>query len=275
MNSTRFINWLAVACLSATIASCSDQQPNKISEQYTSPEPVASYESPPIPTPAPSPNWDEAEESTYYYIASVSEEDRAKGQAAGDVLAFRYLGTNGQSEHILARVANDGSIYHRAFCKDPCKIVRYEDGRRIAFERGSVIGAAFEDALAGRLEQKAQVKKRLVMSALDEAAWNRLGSGCACAFSLSRNSKPMFLAGGDDNLIVRPYGEDAICKLREGRMQEMFNGGTDLQCGGARIIVGVAGDIRSGEDGYSSPGKLSVSNASEERTWSGEWGCAC
>ena len=230
----------------------------------------------PPPTPTPSANWDEVEGSTYFYIAEVSEEDRQKGRAAGEVLAFQYQGLNDKTEHVLASLASDGSVVTRSFCKDPCKIIRREDGTRLGYSPGSIIGSAFQDAIAGRMVPATPPKKpRLVMAELSENAWTKLGSGCACQFSATSSSRPMFLAGGDDNLIVRPYGREAICRLKDSRMQEMFDGAADLQCGGARISVRKVGEAQSGEDGYSSQGKMTVSDNSEERSWSGSWSCGC
>jgi len=96
--------------------------------------------------------FDEEDHGTYYYIADISEENRKKGKAVGDVIGFRYLGKNDQGEHVLLQVTDDGSPIGKAYCTDPCKIIR-TGSRRMGFSADSIIGAAFEDAINGHLKE--------------------------------------------------------------------------------------------------------------------------
>lgn len=107
----------------------------------------------PIPVSAPSPPhfYDEQDGLVYSYIAAVSEEDRKKGKAAGDVVSYAYVGIR-NGKHVLARVGNAGRILGYSSCAKPCRIITLDDGERLAYNSDSIIGAAFADALAGRLE---------------------------------------------------------------------------------------------------------------------------
>lgn len=99
-------------------------------------------------------NYDEKEGRTYLYTTAVSDEDKAKGRAVGDVLMYQYLGKEG-GKHVLTQVGDNGAVISRSECSDPCRIIKSESHgvtNRIPYNTGSVIGAAFEDALNGRLE---------------------------------------------------------------------------------------------------------------------------
>lgn len=97
-------------------------------------------------------NYDERRGDTYYYIAAVSEEDKKKGLATGQVIAYQYLGTNSSGEHILANLRNNGTVSHRARCIKPCRIIDTDYGGKIAYSSISIIGSAFDDAFRGKLQ---------------------------------------------------------------------------------------------------------------------------
>lgn len=120
-----------------------------------------------LPAPAPMHNFVEEERGTYYYVAAVSEEDQKKGKATGDVVGYRYLGKNDKGQHVLVSVADNGRVITKAYCSEPCAIIRYGDGQRIAYNPGSIIGAAFQDAINGSL------KATLGKSASDQAIYPR------------------------------------------------------------------------------------------------------
>lgn len=99
------------------------------------------------------PNFDESEEGVYYYSVAVSETDKKDGKSAPDVVAFRYLGKNEKGEHIIGTIQmTTGQVIFKDYCKDPCKIIRGKDGKRIGYNPESIIGAAFQDAIAGHLK---------------------------------------------------------------------------------------------------------------------------
>lgn len=104
-----------------------------------------------VAAPRPSRNYDEKDGDSYLYVAAVSDEDLAKGKAAGDVVGFRYLGKLGR----LHRLQNSGTGAINV-CSEPCKIIKryYPSGEveRVGFNASSIIGAAFEDAFHGFLE---------------------------------------------------------------------------------------------------------------------------
>jgi hypothetical protein len=112
----------------------------------------------PQPPPPPSHRYSFKEGDAYGYIAAVSEEDRKRGKAAGDVLMFRYAGFWDNEFHLEELNAN-GDIVGVDTCAKPCVAIKsYEGGQidRVAYNPDSVIGAAFDDAMSGRLKRKAQ-----------------------------------------------------------------------------------------------------------------------
>jgi hypothetical protein len=99
----------------------------------------------------PAHNYDARDGVLYSYIAAVSEEERKEGVAAGDAFTFAYLGKR-EGKHVLVRVTADGRPIEEAYCGTPCRVITYANGRQLGFNEGSIIGAAFADATAGRLE---------------------------------------------------------------------------------------------------------------------------
>lgn len=131
-----------------------------------SPEPTLH----PTPTPQPSPahNYDERDGVLYSYVAAISEEDRKSGKAAGDVINFAYLGEE-NGVHVLVQVRPNGSIASRSTCRKPCRVITRDDGSQVGYNENSIIGAAFADALAGRLQQ-AQYRPNQVATPAPPAA---------------------------------------------------------------------------------------------------------
>lgn len=100
----------------------------------------------PVPPPAPPHNYSDKDGSTYYYVTAVSEEEAKTGKAAGDVASYRYGGKDDDGAHV---VFGYGTRYT---CSVPCKIIKTSDGRRLAYNEGSIIGAVFQDAIRGYLK---------------------------------------------------------------------------------------------------------------------------
>lgn len=108
----------------------------------------------PIQPPPPKRNYQFVENDTYGYVAGIPEDEVKKGKAAGDVLLFRYRGATA-GKFRLDRVDASGRLMDYAECSKPCIAIKSWYGNEVQlleFNRGSVIGAAFEDALAGRLK---------------------------------------------------------------------------------------------------------------------------
>lgn len=133
-------------------------------ERVPSPKTETSPPPPPLPPspPVPDHNYEERRGRDYLYVAAISEEDRIKGRAAGDVLTFRYFGLNENGQHVLASINPDGSVWRTASCKSQCRVIEYSDGRRIAYSPQSVIGAAFQDAFRGKLRVAGEAKEETV-----------------------------------------------------------------------------------------------------------------
>ena len=113
------------------------------------------------------------------------------------------------------------------------------------------------------------------LKAVTEADWRRLGSGCACTFSLSLRGSDLLIAGGDDVAIFRPNGSQRVCALQEEHLQAMFDGDARIDCGAARLLLKAYGEATPGFDGHSSAAKLTVLYDGSERVFDGQLGCAC
>ena len=104
-------------------------------------------------TPAkPTHNYSELQNGVYYYITGVSDNDKAAGKAAADVVGVKYLGQNNGGEYTLALISDDSSVVGKAYCRNPCVIVRTSSGQKFGAE-GTVISEAFADAIAGELDK--------------------------------------------------------------------------------------------------------------------------
>lgn len=138
------------------VAGCGDNRSTEDSpqgESLVAAAPSAATATRALP-PAPEPNFVDQEDGTYYYVTAVSEEDRKKGKATGDVVGFRYLGLNDDGHHTVAQVGRDGSIISESSCAIPCKIIKYPDGERLAYSPRSIIGGVYQDAMNGLLTPK-------------------------------------------------------------------------------------------------------------------------
>lgn len=99
----------------------------------------------------PSHYYDDRDGVFYSYIAAVSEEERKSGKRAGNVVTYAYLGVQ-DGRHVLARVTPNGSELGRSFCRSPCRVITHWDGSQVGYDEGSIIGAAFADAINGEME---------------------------------------------------------------------------------------------------------------------------
>ncbi len=105
------------------------------------------------PTP-PTPNYDEHEGDRYMYVSAVSEDDKKKGRAVGNVIQYRYLGEK-DGLYALAFVDDSGRELDREECRNPCRVIKTTTAGRVGYvpyDRSSIIGAAFEDAFNGFLK---------------------------------------------------------------------------------------------------------------------------
>jgi hypothetical protein len=122
---------------------------------------------PGVATPEPAPvvqkplhNYLKRDGMDYLYQSALSENARQAGQAAASVVALMYAGTRDGRHQLHMR---DGLRFTAFECANPCdviKVMSFVDAdyvrehvyvERLAFDPKSVIGAGFEDAIAGRL----------------------------------------------------------------------------------------------------------------------------
>lgn len=142
------MKYIQICLISALLAACSEKTP---SDAITGTDGDFSASSQPIIPAKPEKNYTEVEDKTYFYVGAVSEEDKNKGRAVGDVFSFRYFGTNKEGQHILALVTESGQVISKSRCGDPCSIIKSDNGERIPYDTSSIIGSAFQDALNGHL----------------------------------------------------------------------------------------------------------------------------
>lgn len=113
---------------------------------------AASAESVPIPKVH---NYQDRDGNTYEYVSAVSEDDRKKGKAVGNVSSFAYRGVV-DGVYRISAVDNDGRTQYYYECSNPCAVIKsYQGGQltdRVPYDPGSIIGAAFEDAFNGFLK---------------------------------------------------------------------------------------------------------------------------
>lgn len=101
----------------------------------------------------PQPQYVEEKGGIYYYAGAVSENDKADGKASGEVFAFKYLGKSKDGEHKVAIVNDAGGIDGTATCPDKCKVIHMSNGQKLQYSPDSIIGAVFDDAVAGHLKE--------------------------------------------------------------------------------------------------------------------------
>ncbi len=145
-------------------------------------------------------NYVETDGDRYLYVTAVSDEDRLKGTAAGRVVMYQYLGVK-DGKHRLRSVTENGQALTTWECADPCRIITSVDLpiERIPFEPGSVVGGAFEDALAGRLKPVIGAKsgREIMPAAVTKPAvqtvpvqfrgeWNERPEHCGTALNETR-----------------------------------------------------------------------------------------
>ena len=142
---------LASGCGSNGAQSDDQASDNPMPLVYSAPTVAPSPIAIPIMPARPSHNYEAKEGALYSYIAAISEDERKAGKGADDALTYAYLGKQ-NGKYTLVRVTADGRPIETAYCGAPCKVITFSDGRQYGFTEGSVIGAAFADAMAGRLE---------------------------------------------------------------------------------------------------------------------------
>ena len=150
----------------------------------------------PAPTP---PNYVEKEGDIYYYVSAVSDEDQKKGKAVGEVLPLRYVG---ESDGIfnLQLLSDNGQVISSYECPKECRIIKRMSGgklQRMPYEPSSVIGSAFQDALAGKLIASKKSRQQMSSTTPDRhnegkipsafiGEWNADLAACRTALNDSR-----------------------------------------------------------------------------------------
>lgn len=127
--------------------------PKQAEKTASNPEPVETNEAAPIVA---SHNWSEHKGAIYYYVASVSDNDKNNGQVAGDVVGYKYLGITKDGDYKLGVMGNDKVMIGTAICSNPCTVIHLSTGQSLGFDETSLIGSAFTDAFNNELEEDAK-----------------------------------------------------------------------------------------------------------------------
>jgi hypothetical protein len=118
------------------------------------------------------------------------------------------------------------------------------------------------------------VQPKLVLSAIVDSDWKKLGMGCACTFEVGK--KALFVTGGDDLAIFRPNGERKICSVSSEQFTQLYeNNEGRIDCGGSRISLKGRGEVSPGFDGHATSAKMTAISGGQEVTLSGNWNCGC
>ncbi len=158
---------IAVVLSPSLVSGCKDAPSG--GPDYTAAETAAPIPAPPAQPQSlsngpslPDHNYDERRGWSYYYVAAISDEERKNGRAAGGVAVYQYLGLNDDGQHVLANMNPNGSVGFTATCSSPCRIIDHSFGGNIAYSPESIIGAAFQDAMRGKLVVADWAKDRIV-----------------------------------------------------------------------------------------------------------------
>ena len=116
--------------------------------------------------PAAEPHYASREGDKYYYVSAVSEEDKKKGIAVGDVVITRNLGRV-DGKQTLAWIKEDGTVESVSTCSHPCKIIKEVDAnggnlRLIPYNEESIIGMAFADSFNGFMKKSKRAAPAMV-----------------------------------------------------------------------------------------------------------------
>lgn len=104
--------------------------------------------------PQPTPNYREHEGDRYLYVSEVSDEEKKRGKAVGDVIEYRFLGER-DGLLVIEEVTESGVQLGKLECRRNCQIMKFTaNGQisRIPYGGGSIAGSAMEDAINGFLE---------------------------------------------------------------------------------------------------------------------------
>jgi len=115
--------------------------------------------------------------------------------------------------------------------------------------------------------------KTIILGTLRQNDWERIGMGCACAFTSEQNGDEKLIAGGDGVAFFRPKGEPRYCAAPD--IQSMFSGPTTISCGQTDLQITPYGEIAPGLDGHSTKARLTFTDASGSVDLTGRWSCAC
>lgn len=97
------------------------------------------------------PNYIYREGGVYYYEAAITAAEKAEGKVASDAVGYRFYGKNQDGEYILVQVSGGGAVIETAYCKNPCRVIRFGDGTRLVNEGRLLVGSAIADAIKGRM----------------------------------------------------------------------------------------------------------------------------
>jgi hypothetical protein len=105
----------------------------------------------PLKSEAPSHRYVTSEDGVYFYEPAPSPLERERGVSTAFLSGFRYYGINDAGEYMVVSTDDNGREAWTAFCTRVCKVIRFNDGRRLANRANLLLNSVFSDAISGRL----------------------------------------------------------------------------------------------------------------------------
>jgi len=87
----------------------------------------------------------------YFYEPAPTPLEKERGVSTAFLSGFRYYGINEAGEYMVVSVDDAGREAWTAYCTRICKVIRFDDGRRLANRPNLLVSSVFNDAIAGRL----------------------------------------------------------------------------------------------------------------------------
>jgi hypothetical protein len=106
----------------------------------------------PLRSESPSHRYVASDDGVYFYEPAPTPLERESGVSTAFLSGFRYYGINDAGEHMVVSVDTTGRVAWKAYCTRVCKVIRFDDGRRMANRPNLLLRSVFDDAIAGRLK---------------------------------------------------------------------------------------------------------------------------
>lgn len=186
-------------------------------------------------------NYDLAENGVYFYASAPTREQEARGALTGDAIGYRYYGKNEKGEHIIVQVNNFGQPIYFIYCLNPCKVIRYADGSRIANNSQLLLNSVFLDAARGKLRDTNPEHNKMFVP--DTSPLSRQLSG----FEMERTERGGVIIRGPSDGYVRATADGIVSEAGTHNFYRLYvkivhGGGIETVTGFLHGLEVAAGD---------------------------------